>query len=93
MFKWEKGKYRDTTIIVLMLINNNCIFFENLTFSVFPTINKKIINGSVFNAVDYFFPLCKWQFSEKKLAAINRDNDEAHPRNNQARDTSAPRNQ
>ena len=31
--------------------------------------------------------------NKRKLAAINRDNHEEHPRNNQARDTNFPKNQ
>ena len=31
--------------------------------------------------------------NKRELAALNGDNDEEHPRNNQARDTNVPRNQ
>ena len=83
----------DTKTIVARL-TTNCYFFDNLISPFFPTYGKyyKLIQFSV---LLNFFPSLQMAAlrSSKYLPAINSDNDEEKPLNNQARDTWVRKNQ
>ena len=80
-------------LTVLKLLTSHCSF-ENFITPFFPNSYLEMKIRSFTITVEYFsylqMPTLR---NEKQLAAINRDYQQKHRRNNQARDTIDPRNQ
>ena len=86
-----KMKVQENTRIELTLMNSNCIF-ENQTTLFFPTQLKNNIYFS-FKTLLFIFPSSGIETprNKRKLAVINRDIDNDHPRKNQVRNTNLSR--